>query len=168
MPRMTRTEVEAFLAEPFHLCRIATVGSDMAPLVVPAWFLHRDQRLYVTPRARSGFYALMQENPKVCFSVDEGSLPYRKVTVRGTVEILHEPGEDSDWVDVYRAIAYRYWERDAADRYLESTKHLARALVTLPFDYEREGVTTWRLPRPDEDPAGIWARRYWEPTVPTR
>lgn len=153
--------MDAFLAEPRHLVRIATVDAEGHPLVVPAWFLHRDRRLYVTPRARSSWLRHLGDDPRTCFSIDEEALPYRKVTVRGEAEILHSPGEDNVWRDLYRSIALRYWSTEAVDAYLDSTQFISRALIALRLDYAAPSVSTWRLPRGDEDPAGIWAGRYW-------
>ncbi len=163
---MTRAEVDEFLAEPGHHVRIATVDAGGQPLVVPAWFLYRDDRIYVTPRARSEWFCHLRDDPRTCFSIDEEPLPYRKVTIRGTVEILHPPGEDDAWRDIYRAIALRYWQPSPTDDYLDRTSHVRRALVALACDYDSPATTTWRLPRSGEDQAGIWASRYWEPSPP--
>jgi nitroimidazol reductase NimA-like FMN-containing flavoprotein (pyridoxamine 5'-phosphate oxidase superfamily) len=162
MPQMTRSEVAEFLAEPGHHVRIATVDSSGQPLVVPAWFLHRDERIYITPRARSEWFGHLRRDPRTCFSIDEEPLPYRKVTIRGRAEILHLPGEDDAWRDIYRAIALRYWEPPETDDYLDRTVTIRRALVALTFDYDSADTTTWRLPRTGEDSAGIWASRYWK------
>jgi nitroimidazol reductase NimA-like FMN-containing flavoprotein (pyridoxamine 5'-phosphate oxidase superfamily) len=159
---MTRTEVEEFLAEPGHHVRIATVDPDGHPLVVPAWFLYTQQRIYVTPRARSQWFSNLSTDPRACFSIDEEPRPYRKVTIRGQVEIVHPPGEDDHWRDIYRNIALRYWPSSPTDEYLGRTRHIRRALVALPLDYDSPATTTWRLPTQDEDGAGIWASRYWE------
>jgi nitroimidazol reductase NimA-like FMN-containing flavoprotein (pyridoxamine 5'-phosphate oxidase superfamily) len=163
---MTESEVEGFLAEPGHHVRIATVDADGGPLVVPAWFLYRDGLVYVTPRARSEWLDHLRRDPRACVSIDEEPRPYRKVTIRGRVEILHEPGEDDAWRDIYRAIALRYWEPAPTTAYLDRTRHLGRALVALPFAYGAPGSTTWRLPLPGEDPDGIWADRYWADSQP--
>ena len=159
---MTRAEVEQFLAEPGHHVRIAPVDATGHPLVVPAWFLYRDGRIYVTPRARSQWFDHLRRDARTCFSIDEEPVPYRKVTIRGTIEVLHWPGDDDAWREIYRAIALRYWPSPPTDDYLDRTRHIRRALIALPFDYDSPSTTTWRLPRAGEDPAGIWASRYWD------
>jgi nitroimidazol reductase NimA-like FMN-containing flavoprotein (pyridoxamine 5'-phosphate oxidase superfamily) len=70
MPRMSRAEVDAFLAEPQRLVHVGTTGRDGTPLVVPAWFLVEDGVFKVTPRERSSWFANLQRTPKVCFTVD--------------------------------------------------------------------------------------------------
>jgi nitroimidazol reductase NimA-like FMN-containing flavoprotein (pyridoxamine 5'-phosphate oxidase superfamily) len=161
MPRMSNEEVDAFLHEPGHLVRIGTLRPDGAPLVVPTWFLYRDGKLLVTPRAKAGFWEDLQRDPRTCFSVDEDAIPYRKVTVSGTIEIVHPPGEDDSWRDTYRDIATRYQSEESADAYLAGTRHIRRALIALPL--AQAETTTWRMPVPGEEPTGIWAQRYWTP-----
>lgn len=162
MPRMSRAEVEEFLNEPGHHVRIATVDPSGHPLVVPAWFLYRDDRIYVTPRARSQWFSNLRRDARTCFSIDEEPLPYRKVTIRGSVEILHLPGEDEAWRDIYQAIALRYWQPAPTDDYFRRTRRIQRALVAIPYSFDSPATTTWRLPTPGEDEAGIWASRYWD------
>ena len=67
--------------------------------------------------------------------IDEGVLPQRKVVVSTKAEILHEPGHDDAWRDVYRRICLRYWDEEAVDAYLESTIHVRRALISVPVRF---------------------------------
>jgi hypothetical protein len=101
----------------------------------------------------------VQRDQRVAAVVDEEPPPYRKVIVRGTVEIVHGIGEDDVWRDRYRRIAMRYTPEAAADAYLTNTHDEPRALLAL--DCDPSSVTTWRMPIPGEDPKGIWASRYY-------
>lgn len=159
MPKLHRDEVEAFLAEPGHLVRLATVDTDGAPHVVPIWFVFEEGRIWMTPRERSSWWAHVQHEPRVAAVVDEESTPYRKVVARGTVEIVHGLGEDDRWRDRYRRIATRYTPDEVADAYLANTHDEPRALLAL--DCDPSTVTTWRMPVAGEDPKGIWATRYY-------
>lgn len=159
MPKLIRDEVEAFLAEPGHLVRLATVDADGAPRVVPIWFVFEEDRIWMTPRERSAWWSDLQGDQRVALTVDEDAAPYRKVIHRGTCEIVHRPGEDDAWRDRYRRIACRYVPEDAADAYLTATHDEPRALIAL--DLDPATVTTWRMPVSGEDPTGIWARRYY-------
>jgi len=162
MPRMSARDVEEFLAERGHLVRIGTVDPDGAPLVVPTWFLHRDGRILITPRAMSDFFLNIMGEPRVCLSIDEEAQPYRKVTIRARAEVVYRPGEDDRWRDLYRDIVVRYLTEREADAYLRATRHIRRALIATPLEVGAAGVSTWRVPVKGEDPSGIWARRYWE------
>ncbi len=162
---MSATETRAFLAERHHLVRLATVDSDGRPHVVPVWFLPVDGALLITPRAQSSWLVHLETNPWVCAVVDEDVLPYRKVVVSAEAEMLHPPGEDAAWRDVYRTLSLRYWDEEAVDAYLANTIHVRRALISVPVRLGTREVQTWRLPVADEDPRGIWATRYGRPIL---
>jgi nitroimidazol reductase NimA-like FMN-containing flavoprotein (pyridoxamine 5'-phosphate oxidase superfamily) len=157
VPALRDDEATAFLAERGHLLRIATVDPDGVPRCVPVWFVAEEGKLFVTPRERSAWWHDVQERPVASMVVDETEAPYRKVMVRGTVEIVHGLGHDDAWRDRYRRIAERYLTHEAADRYLAGTWDEPRALIAMPL----AGATTWRMPLAGEDPAGIWAPRYY-------
>lgn len=159
MPKMRPDELEAFLDEPGHLVRIGTVDADGYPRVVPTWFIHRGGEVLFTPRAPAVFLRNIQRDPKIGLSIDEDPLPYRKVTVQGDARIVHEPGEDDQWRDLYRQIAKRYVPAEAADQYVDDTIDQPRALIAVPLAGSR--VLTWRMPVEGEDGTGIWARRYY-------
>jgi nitroimidazol reductase NimA-like FMN-containing flavoprotein (pyridoxamine 5'-phosphate oxidase superfamily) len=159
MPKLTAEEVVAFLTEPGHLVRLATVDATGAPRVVPIWFVFEEDRIWMTPRERSAWWADVQGDQRVALVIDEEAAPYRKVIARGAVEIVYRPGDDDEWRDRYRRIATRYTPEEWADAYLQNTHDEPRAL--LAFDLDPASVTTWRMPTAGEDPKGIWAARYY-------
>ncbi len=161
MPRLTANEIDGFLGERGHLLRVATVDEDGYPSVVPIWFVCDGDDLLFTPRGPSVFLANIRRDPRVGLSIDEDPLPYRKVTVRGTARIVHEPGNDDAWRDLYRSIAKRYIEDDAADSYVDNTIDQPRALIAVSMTAAGSRTTTWRMPVGDEDGTGIWHRRYF-------
>ena len=157
---MTAEEVTAFLDEPGHLVRIGTIDESGAPLVVPTWFIVDDGVFLVTPRARSAWLGHLRAEPRVCFTVDEDEAPYRKVVVRGRVEVVHDLGSDDAWRDIYRRITLRYVPEAWGDAYLQDTWDEPRALLGLPLADAQ--VTTWRMPaNPGEDPLAVWAPKYY-------
>ena len=83
MPQLSAAEIDAFLDEPGHLLRLATIDDDGYPRVVPIWFIRQGDDLLFTPRGPSVFLANIRRDPRVGLSIDEDPLPYRKVTVRG-------------------------------------------------------------------------------------
>ena len=149
----------AFLTEPGHLVRLATVDESGAPRVVPIWFAYEDGLVYVTPRERSAWWADLQRDPRCALVIDEEALPYRKVVARGAVTVVHGPGSDDAWRDLYRRIAARYVGEEAGEAYIQTTIAEPRALLSFPLD--PSSATTWRMPLPGEDPKGIWAPRYY-------
>ncbi|HEX9260107.1 MAG TPA: pyridoxamine 5'-phosphate oxidase family protein [Acidimicrobiales bacterium] len=161
MPKLTDDEVAVFLDEPGHLLRVATVDEDGAPRNVPIWFIHHDGMIVFTPRAHSVFLANLLRDPRVGLTIDEDPLPYRKVTIQGRAVLLHAPGEDDVWRDLYRQIAYRYVDKEQADAYVANTIDQPRALLGVPLSGDGTKTLTWRMPVGDEDPTGIWHRRYY-------
>jgi len=159
VPVMTAAEVAEFLDEPGHLLRLATVDADGMPRVVPIWFIHRDGDIFFTPRGPATFLANLRRDPRVGLSIDEDPLPYRKVTVQGSARLVNDVGEDDVWRDLYREIAYRYVDKDAADAYVDATIDQPRALLAVPLN--GSVVTTWRMPVETEAQTGIWHRRYY-------
>ncbi len=161
MPRLSRTEMAEFLAEPGHLLRLATVDDDGMPRLSPVWFIHdadRDEVLF-TPRAQSVFLANLRREPRCAVSIDEDALPYRKVSIQAECEVRNEVGDDDAWRDLYRQIAERYIDPGGAARYLEATRDQPRALIAVPLGRAR--LSTWRMPLEGEPGTGIWARRYY-------
>ena len=161
MPALSRTERDAFLAEPGIVMRIAVVRGDGSPLVTPIWFLHQDDAIYFTPRERSEWFACLREDPRVALCIDEQPLPYRKVIIEGNAELLFDVGQDDDWRDLYRAIAKRYVSEDAAEAYVQNTIDQPRGLYRVSLGSAT--VKTWRMPVADEAPEGIWHQRYYRP-----
>ena len=156
---MSDEEVEVFLEEPGHLLRIGTVDADGMPRVVPIWFVMADGEIVFTPRRPAVFLANIRRDARVGLSIDEDPYPYRKLTVQGHARIVHEPGADDTWRDLYRKIAYRYVDIERADAYVDGTIDQPRALIAVPL--MGSVVTTWRMPLEGEDPTGIWHRRYF-------
>jgi nitroimidazol reductase NimA-like FMN-containing flavoprotein (pyridoxamine 5'-phosphate oxidase superfamily) len=159
MPKLTDQERDAFLAEPGHLVRIATVDADGFPRNVPLWFILHEGMIVFTPRVRSVLLDNVRRDPRIGLTIDEDPLPYRKVTLQGTAQILHEPGEDDVWRELYTNIARRYVPEEGAVAYVTGTDDQPRALIGVPLASSK--VLSWRMPVDDEKGTGIWARRYY-------
>jgi PPOX class probable F420-dependent enzyme len=157
---MTTAEIDEFLDERGHLLRVGTTDADGFPRVVPIWFVRQGDDILFTPRGPSEFLANIRRDPRVGLSIDEDPLPYRKVTVRGTARIVHDVGHDDEWRDLYRQIAKRYVDADAADAYVDNTIDQPRALIAVAMSGGNR-TTSWRMPVADEDGTGIWHRRYF-------
>jgi nitroimidazol reductase NimA-like FMN-containing flavoprotein (pyridoxamine 5'-phosphate oxidase superfamily) len=161
MPGLTTDELHGFLDEPGHLLRLATIGVDGLPRVVPIWFIHRDGAICFTPRERSAWLADLRENLAVCATIDESVHPMRKLIARGRAELVHDLGDDDQWRDLYRSIACRYTPERFADAYLADTIDEPRALFRLVL--ADADVSTWRMPIVDrgEDPLAVWSKQYY-------
>jgi len=161
MPVMTLVERNRFLEEPGILMRIGVARGDGSPLVTPIWFLYETGSVYFTPRARSDWFQSLRRDPRICLCIDEQALPYRKIVVEGSAELLHDLGEDDVWRDLYRKIAGRYVPEEAAEAYVQNTIDQERALYRVVL--EASTVRTWRMPLEGEPETGIWHERYYAP-----
>ncbi len=159
MPRLTNAEQIEFLDTPGILLRIACIREDGSPLVTPIWFIHEDNALYFTPRAQSEWFGCLRHDPRVSVCIDEQNLPYRKVIVEGSADLVYDLGEDDKWRDLYRSIARRYVPPEAAEDYVQNTIDQARGLFKL--DLADSVVKSWRMPVEGEPQNGIWHQRYY-------
>ena len=159
MPKLTTQEQTSFLETPGILMRISCVRPDGSPLVTPIWFVLHEGSICFTPRAQSEWFGCLRSDPRVALCIDEQDLPYRKVIVEGTAELVHDLGEDDLWRDLYRSIAQRYVPGDAAEAYVQNTIDQARALYRLPLD--KSVLKSWRMPVKGEPETGIWHQRYY-------
>ena len=163
MPKLNDDELHAFLDERGHLARIGTIDADGFPRVLPLWFIRRGSTILFTPRSPAVIWQNLQRDPKVGISIDEDAQPYRKLTVRGVVEVVHEPGDDDAWRDLYREIAKRYTPDWFADDYVDGTDDQPRALCAVDLAAPTTVASTWRMPVTGEDRRGVWAPRYYLP-----
>lgn len=161
MPKLTDTEVQNFLVEPGHMLRLATLDKDGMPRNVPIWYVYDEGMIKFTPRAHSVFLANLLRDPRCAMTIDEADLPYRKVALQGSVELLYPTGRDDEWRDLYRTIAKRYIPEEQAEEYVTNTIDQPRALLGLRLSDPAVKSVTWRMPVEDEDPTGIWHRRYY-------
>ena len=72
-------------------------------------------------------------DPRCALVIDEQPLPYRKVSIDGVAELVHDLGQDDAWRDRYRRIARRYVGADAAGAYIQTTIDQPRALFRVPL-----------------------------------
>ena len=161
MPVLSPAERDAFLAEREIVMRIAVVRSDGSPLVTPIWFLHEDDAIYFTPREQSEWFACLRRDSRAALCIDEQPLPYRKVIIEGEAELVYDIGHDDEWRDLYRRIAKRYVDEDAAEGYVQNTIDQPRGLYRILLSRAR--VKTWRMPLAGEPAQGIWHQRYYRP-----
>ena len=161
MPKLTAGEQSAFLNEPGVLMRVAVVRDDGRPLVTPIWFIYEDDAIYFTPREKSEWFSCLRRDPRVALCIDEQALPYRKVLVDGSAELVHDIGEDDVWRDQYRRIAKRYVDEEGAEAYVSNTIDQPRGLYRVKLDDAE--VSSWRMPLEGEDGMGIWHDRYYTP-----
>lgn len=161
MPKLSDAEQTEFLSEPGVLMRIAVVREDGSPLVTPIWFVYEDDAIYFTPREKSEWFTCLRRDSRIALCIDEQALPYRKVLVEGSAELVYDTGNDDAWRDQYRRIAKRYVDEEGAEAYVQNTIDQPRGLYRVSFAGAK--VSSWRMPVEGEDGMGIWHDRYYVP-----
>ena len=160
MPVLTKSEREEFLNAPGVILRIAVTRADGSPLVTPIWHIFQDECIYFTPRERSEWFQCLRSDSRTALCIDEEVLPYRKVVVEGSAELVHDIGEDDEWRDLYLRIASRYVPGEGAKAYVQNTIDEPRGLFRVPLTGSK--VRTWRMPLEGEAQEGIWHQRYYQ------
>ena len=105
--------VVAGLIEGTNLARLAYIGLDGRPRVVPIWFLHQDGDFIMVTGPRAEKVRALQANPAVALTIDSSTPPYHVLLVDGDATV--EPTEGM--AEQYPALAQRYLGA-AADGYL--------------------------------------------------
>lgn len=95
--------------------RIAFLGGDGAPRVLPIWYVRDSEVLLMTTGAGSYKVRRMAADPRVALEVSTATRPYRIVTVTG--RILIEPLDGAEKLQVRRRIARRYVSEADAETY---------------------------------------------------
>lgn len=103
---MTHAELKAYLAGQ-RTIRVATVGPDDEPHVVPLWFVWLDQTVFLNSTLGNPTVENMLRTGRASGVIDDGELydELRGVEVRGRVARAHEdprvPDADRLWSDKY-------------------------------------------------------------------
>jgi len=120
---MTNEEIAEILAKPYaqqllngpEPARMAYVGLDGDPRVIPIGFWTEGSRIVMATLPKSAKVAALQQDPKVALTIDQGAFPPKVLLVRGTAEVKLVEGipdgyltagrkvmtddQYSDWVD---------------------------------------------------------------------
>jgi len=142
---LERDELDAFLREG-HLMRLACIGDDGWPYVVPCWHEWEDGAWWVIPRRRSVWATYLEREPKCGVTVDEAGRQ-RRVVAQCLAELVERPNVDGQWLPIAERMARRYLGENGP-KYLIPTLDKPRWL----FRLRPVHLKTWQ---------GVgWASRY--------
>lgn len=115
MPReMTPDEISQFLRDGTRTAKLATIGANGAPHVMPVWFVLDDAQLVFTTGAETVKGRNLRRDPRVALVVDDDRPPFAFVHVRGHVTI----SEDLDkLIRFATAIGERYMGHERAEEF---------------------------------------------------
>ncbi|WP_198412577.1 pyridoxamine 5'-phosphate oxidase family protein [Nocardioides mangrovicus] len=110
---MSEREVDGFMRTE-RTCRVATVGADGTPHVMPLWFVWHDRSVWLSSIVKSQRWADLTRDPHVAVVVDAGTEFHelRGVEVRGEVEQVGDVPRtsriDPELVEPERLMASKY------------------------------------------------------------
>ncbi len=119
-PHMTDRECQAFLAEP-RVCVLSVASDDgRPPLTVPLWYGYQPGGTLSFFTGTGGRKArktrLIQKAGVVSLCVQHGEIPYKYVTVEGTVIHTDQPPSSEQML----AIARRYLPEEQAQGFVDA------------------------------------------------
>ena len=92
---MNNDRIAEILAKPYSQqllngpepARMAYVGLDGDPRVIPIGFWVEGERIAMATVPKSAKVAALRKNPKVALTIDKGSFPPKVLLIRGTAEV---------------------------------------------------------------------------------
>jgi PPOX class probable F420-dependent enzyme len=120
-------EARELLEEP-NLARLAYIGRDGRPRVVPIWFTCDGEEIVMVTGPHTEKARALRQNGAVALSIDSSRPPYEVLLLQGDAAL-----EDADGMAPEYAQMGRRYLGQAADRYLAGlrVKRLARIRVAV-------------------------------------
>lgn len=144
---MAPGELEEFLRTSRAFAKIASLDAEGWPMVNPAWYTYEDGVFYLITKEMTSFCQNLKRDPRTTLLIDNPELPYKRVLVRGTAEVV-----DEDWHERGRQMVLRYLGPDGF-AYYDATTDLPRVTMRVkPLQ-----ITTWN--------GGGVDRTFFQPSV---
>lgn len=132
---MTDAEINDFLTQEPIFAKIATTSADGWPVISPLWFSWDTKAFLIISKERTSLVRNLRRDPRCGLLVDNPTLPYKRVSVLGSVEFLPE---SFDWETAARKMVRRYLGSDGM-AYAEATFQFAR----VPFLVHPDKLASW-------------------------
>lgn len=94
--------VVAGLLEQPNLMRLAYIGLDGRPRVVPIWFVYLDGELIVVTGPKAYKAKAIAKNPAVSLTIDSSTPPYHVLLVHGDAAVERTEGMAEEYPDLAR------------------------------------------------------------------
>ncbi len=120
--------------------RLAYVGTDGTPRVVPIWFHWNGHEIVMASPPRAPKLKALAKNPKVALTIDENEFPHKVLLIRGTARL--EPVDGI--VPEYEACAQRYFDAKTADAWLSQLRSLVSSMVRIRVTPEWVGLLDFK------------------------
>jgi PPOX class probable F420-dependent enzyme len=126
MATLSKTELDRFLEQSDIIATLATLDETRAPYQVPVWYEWDGESLWIVTKPRARYVGHLRRDPWVAVSIARSKLPYVRVLIQGTAELLPT---DLEWLPMGYRMAYRYLGKTRGPTYIEKTKHWKRVYI---------------------------------------
>ena len=116
--------------------RLAYIGTDGTPRVVPIWFHWNGHEIVMASPPKAPKLKALAKNPKVSLTIDENGFPPKVLLIRGSARL--EPVEGI--VPEYVACAERYFDPELAKTWLGQLRSMVSSMVRISITPEWVGL----------------------------
>jgi PPOX class probable F420-dependent enzyme len=98
--------------------RLAYIGADGSPRVVPIWFHWDGSEMVMASPPKAPKVKALRKNPKVAVTIDDNSFPHRVLMLRGIARLEEVDGV----VPEYALAAERYFGREQGQAWVNQLR----------------------------------------------
>jgi PPOX class probable F420-dependent enzyme len=120
--------------------RLAYIGTDGAPRVVPIWFHWNGREMIMASPPKAPKLRALRKNPKVAVTIDDNQFPHRVLMLRGTVRL-----EDVDGVvPEYAQAAERYFGPEQGQAWVKQLRERNLGAVRIALTPQWVGLLDFK------------------------
>src|SRR5512146_2096755 len=116
--------------------RLAYIGTDGAPRVVPIWFHWNGKELVMATPPTAPKLKALAKNPRIAITIDDNTLPHKVLLIRGSARLESVNGI----VPEYAAAAERYFGAAMAQGWLGQLQTMVSSMVRIAVTPEWVGL----------------------------
>jgi hypothetical protein len=120
--------------------RLAYVGTDGSPRVVPIWFHWNGRDIVMASPPKAPKLKALAKNPKVALTIDEEAFPHKVLMIRGSARLETVEGI----VPEYEASAARYFDAATAQMWMTQLRTKVSSMVRITITPEWVGLLDFK------------------------
>lgn len=116
--------------------RLAYIGTDGTPRVVPIWFHWNGKELVMATPPKAPKLKALAKNPRIAITIDDNTFPHKVLLIRGSARLESVNGI----VPEYAAAAERYFGAAMAQGWLGQLQTMVSSMVRITITPEWVGL----------------------------
>ncbi len=120
--------------------RLAYVGTDGSPRVVPIWFHWNGRDIVMASPPKAPKLKALGKNPKVALTIDEEAFPHKVLLIRGSARLENVEGIVPEYEAVRRATSIPLWHK----RWLKQLRTKVSSMVRITVTPEWVGLLDFK------------------------